>query len=131
MTRSYKELNALLSKAGPNSLVEVTPEELNIIKEGHGKVSGKNVLEKANGIVQQRGESYGHPYEDFSRTAKMWSAILGVEITPDQCVKCMIAVKLSRLSETPQHQDSVDDLAGYTWCLDEILKVMRGVDITA
>lgn len=42
-----------------------------------------NVLEKANGIVQQRDESYGHPYEDFSRTAKMWSAILGVEITPD------------------------------------------------
>ena len=89
----------------------------------------KNVLERANEIVQERGKSYGTPYDDFSKTAKMWSAILGIEITPDQCIKCMIAVKLSRLSATPQHQDSIDDLAGYTWCLDEVVKIQRSMDV--
>lgn len=86
----------------------------------------KNVLERANEIVQERGKSYGHPFEDYSRTAQMWSAILGVHITADQCIKCMIAVKLSRLSKTPDHQDSIDDLAGYSWCLDEVVKKMKG-----
>jgi hypothetical protein len=90
-----------------------------------------NVLERANQITKERGKTYGHPYEDYVRTAKMWSAILGVEITPDQAIKCMIAVKLSRLSKTPDHQDSIDDLAGYTWCLDEVVKIQRGVDIEA
>lgn len=89
-----------------------------------------NVLERANEIVQERGKSYGHPYDDFTRTAKLWSAILGVEVTADQVIKCMICVKLSRLSATPHHQDSIDDVAGYDWCLDEVVKVMRGVDVT-
>lgn len=89
----------------------------------------KNVLERANQIVQERGKSYGHPYEDFTRTAKMWSALLGFEVTADQVIKCMICVKLSRLSATPKHQDSIDDIPGYGWCLDEVIQVMRGVDI--
>ena len=91
----------------------------------------KNVLERANEIVQERGKSYGHPYNGFNRVAKLWSALLGVEITADQVVKCMLCVKLARLSETPSHQDSIDDLAGYTWVLDEVIKVMRGVDVEA
>jgi len=88
-----------------------------------------NVLERANGIVKERGGSYGTPYADFKRTAMIWSAILGIDVKPDQVAKCMIGVKLSRLSETPDHQDSIDDIAGYTWCLDEVNKVLKGVDI--
>ena len=90
-----------------------------------------NILERANDIVQERGQSYGHPYAGFNRVAKMWSAMLGVDVTAEQVVRCMICLKLARLSETPQHQDSIDDLAGYTWVLDEVVKVMRGVDVTA
>ena len=82
----------------------------------------ENVLERANSIVKQRGESYGHPYDDFSRTAMIWSAILGITVTADQVAKCMIGLKLSRLSETPDHQDSIDDVTGYSWCLDEVVK---------
>jgi hypothetical protein len=87
----------------------------------------KNVLERANDIVQQRGESYGHPHDDFTKTAMIWSAILGIEVRPDQVALCMMGVKMSRLAETPDHQDSVDDIAGYTWCLDEVLKKTKEI----
>jgi len=38
-------------------------------------------------------------------------------------------MKLSRLSATPEHQDSIDDVAGYAWCLDEVTQVINGVDV--
>jgi hypothetical protein len=65
-----------------------------------------------------RQDHYGPPHEDFSRSAKMWSAILGVDVTPQQFALCMIAVKISRLTETPTHRDSVVDIAGYARCYD-------------
>jgi hypothetical protein len=89
----------------------------------------KNVLERANEIVQERGKSYGHPHDHFSRVAKLWSVLLGVPVTADQVVKCMLALKLDRLSETPHHQDSIDDIAGYAWCLDEVIQKMNKLDI--
>lgn len=79
------------------------------------------VLEEAIKIVKERGEVYGHPYDDFMRTALIWSGILGINITADQVVKCMIGVKLSRLYETPDHIDSIIDIAGYADCLGEVI----------
>lgn len=87
----------------------------------------KNVLERANDIVQERGKSYGHPFDDFCKTAMIWSAILGIDVTPDQVAKCMIGLKLSRLSATPDHQDSIDDIVGYGWTLDEVNKKMKEI----
>lgn len=88
-------------------------------------ITDDNILERANKIVKQRGEDYGHPLDDFRRIAQMWSALLGKDIGPDDVAKCMICVKLSRLVETPDHQDSRDDIAGYAWCLDEIITAMQ------
>lgn len=87
----------------------------------------KNVLERANDIVKQRGESYGHPYDDFKKTAMIWSAILGIKVRPDQVALCMMGVKMSRLVETPHHQDSIDDIGGYTWCLDEVVQKTKEI----
>lgn len=73
-----------------------------------------NVLERANELIHgQRNNDYGAPLDDFSKTAKMWSAILGVEVTAEQVALCMICVKISRLCNTPGHLDSVIDIAGY------------------
>ena len=81
-----------------------------------------NVLERAGKLVKERGKSYNNPYDNFSRTAMIWSAILGITVTPDQVAKMLIGLKLARLSQTPDHQDSIDDIVGYGWCLDETIK---------
>ena len=65
----------------------------------------------------ERGETYGHPRDDFGRTARLWAAYLGVPVTPEQVGICLALVKVSRLAATPGHRDSLVDLAGYAECV--------------
>lgn len=67
-----------------------------------------------------RQADYGHPLDDFSRTAALWGPILGVEVSAEQVALCMIQVKVSRLCNTPGHRDSIIDVAGYAQTLDLI-----------
>ena len=72
-----------------------------------------NILEEANKIVSgERNTDYGHPADDFQKTADMWTVILGVPVTTQQVALCMIAVKISRLLHEPK-RDSLVDIAGY------------------
>ena len=74
----------------------------------------ESVLTEAQGLVHgDRNAAYGHPLDDFSRTAKMWEVVLDCKVTPEQFALCMICVKISRLCNTPGHEDSVVDIAGY------------------
>ena len=80
-----------------------------------------NILEEANKLVHgDRQQDYGHPIHDFNRTAQMWSAILGKEVTAEQVALCMIAVKLSRLCNSYK-RDSIVDIAGYAATLEMVL----------
>lgn len=81
-----------------------------------GRVS---LLGKAMMTVEgDRQNDYGDPAANWERTAKIWSAILGVEITASQAMACMIGVKLSRLAHSPDHYDSWLDIAGYAAAWD-------------
>lgn len=72
-----------------------------------------NILEQANKLTSEdRQQDYGHPYHDFSRTAKLWTALLGKPITARQVGLCMIALKLSRQVNKPK-RDNLIDIAGY------------------
>jgi Domain of unknown function (DUF6378) len=74
---------------------------------------GETILEEAQRLVYgDRNNDYGHPYHDMSRTAKIWSAILGVEVEPLQVAMCMIGVKLSR-QVNKSKRDNMVDIAGY------------------
>lgn len=69
--------------------------------------------------AEERSISYGHPCEDFGRTAQMWTAILGLPVTSEQVGLCLIAVKISR--ECNAHKtDNLVDMAGYADCIQQI-----------
>jgi hypothetical protein len=90
-----------------------------------------NILEEANSLVHgDRQASYGHPIDDFTRTAKMWSAILGCEVTAEQVGLCMCAVKISRQCNRPK-RDNMVDLAGYAATVEMVLeeKHKRDTDV--
>lgn len=73
------------------------------------------VMARADSLINgDRQQTYGDASEDFTRTGKMWAAILGIpEITPTQVALCMVALKVGRLCESPTHQDSWVDSVGY------------------
>lgn len=83
----------------------------------------ETVLEEAQRLVYgDRGADYGHPLDDFSRTAQMWTAILGTTVTAEQVGLCMIGVKISRQVNHPK-RDNMTDAAGYAgtvqMCIEE------------
>ena len=74
---------------------------------------------------KDRNKTYGEPIEDFSRTGLLWSAILGTEVTAEKAQLCMIALKLSRLCKTPDHEDSVVDVAGYAQTYSRTIRARK------
>lgn len=84
----------------------------------------ESVCQEAHRITHgERNQDYGHPLDDWSRAAAIWSAILGVQVTPDQVGLCMIGVKLARQVHKPK-RDNLVDIAGYAdgvqRCLDAL-----------
>jgi hypothetical protein len=76
-------------------------------------------------VTGDRQAAYSHPIDDFSRTAKMWSGILGVDVTPNQVAMCMVAVKLSR--QCHKHKrDNLVDAIGYVLTLDMVVEAQQG-----
>jgi len=79
----------------------------------------ETILQEAQRLVHgDRQAAYGHPYDDYARTARMWEAILGLppyRITPSTACLMMAAVKISRQVNKPK-RDNMTDLAGYAAC---------------
>lgn len=72
------------------------------------------ILNKSQFLINgDRAKEYGDAYENHKRIADMWSVLLNKQVTVSQVYQCMIAVKLSRLIETPEHTDSWIDICGY------------------
>jgi nucleoside 2-deoxyribosyltransferase len=81
----------------------------------------ETVCQEAQRLVYgDRGATYGHTLDDFTRTALMWAAILGGPVTAEQVALCMVALKLSRETYQPK-RDNRTDICGYAECLDRIV----------
>lgn len=81
-----------------------------------------DVLSAAYDIIRgERLQHYGPPTENFKRIAGMWSAYLGVEVTPNDVCALMILLKQARMKTGDgYHRDSAVDTGGYT-ALQEVL----------
>lgn len=64
-------------------------------------------------LLEARGRHYGPPSINHRRIAALWSSYLEHEVSASQAAMCMLLVKVARLIESPDHADSMDDLAGY------------------
>lgn len=84
----------------------------------------QTLLQEAEAIINgPRATDYGTARENIGRIARLWSAVLGMEVTPEQVILCMIQVKTARLCHSPTHEDSWMDIAGYVGLWD---KMRRG-----
>jgi hypothetical protein len=64
-------------------------------------------------INNDREKDYGHPKINHGRIADLWSVVLERKIEPHEVALCMALVKISRLVQTPDHEDSYVDGAAY------------------
>ncbi len=92
--REWETLKGLAADAG------IKPKPENILKEADRIVGG------------DRAAAYGHPREDFARTAQIWSAILGITVPVEKVALCMVGVKMSRQCNAAKRDNWVD-MAGY------------------
>jgi hypothetical protein len=76
-------------------------------------MNARDYLNEAKGIIQDRGRDYGHPTDNMSRTAALWSAYLEMPITDYQVSICMALVKIARSMETAK-TDTYIDLVAYS-----------------
>ena len=72
-------------------------------------------------VTQERGKEYGPPAPSFSKISLMQSQIVNCPYPAVRHALNMIIVKIVRLSETPDHMDSVIDIAGYARTIAMIL----------
>lgn len=79
--------------------------------------------EAAHIITGDRDKQYGGPEDNFTRIAKVWSIILGIEITTEDVAMCMVGLKVARYASKSGFQpDTWVDIAGYAGCGYEVGK---------
>ncbi len=82
----------------------------------------KTILQEAQAAVYgDRQADYGTVTQNFNTIAKLWSAVLNIEITPEQVGLCMIQVKVAREMYKPK-RDNLVDIAGYSATLEKLSK---------
>ena len=71
-------------------------------------------LDKAKEIINgARQENYGKPESNFKQIAAYWSLYLDHDVSATDVALMMVLMKLARLQNKPDHDDSWIDIAGY------------------
>lgn len=99
MGKTFSRDNAMTDAEGNQLMKAFAPET--VLQEAQAAVYGP------------RQDAYGSPRVNQQRIADMWTVIFGRKVTYQQVIQCMIAVKLCRLINSPDHRDSYTDIAGY------------------
>lgn len=72
-------------------------------------------------ITGPRQSAYSHPEDDYGQVVRIFEAMTGIQMSAQDGVLFMVAVKLARLTHNLDqgtfHRDSLVDAAGYLGCL--------------
>jgi hypothetical protein len=77
-------------------------------------------LDEAKNALFDRGRAYGHPAVNHQRIASLWSTYLEYPVKAEDVAICMTLVKIARLIETKNHEDSYLDLVAYSAIAGEL-----------
>ena len=84
----------------------------------------KQLLEKAIEItVGKRDQDYGSPGANFLMASRMISAYLGWEVKPYEVAIILMTLKICRIKASPQKADNWLDIAGYSACGAQVVRV--------
>jgi hypothetical protein len=83
----------------------------------------KEKAEQVADLLDEKGRDYSAPDNFFVQLSNTWSGLLGIEVTPSQCCSMMIVFKACRIINNPGHQDTADDLVGYSLIMTELVKL--------
>lgn len=85
------------------------------------------ILQLAEAAVTDREKQYSSPDVNYNRVARIVQVILQdklrpeAELSPADMVMVNLAIKISRLIEKPDHQDTQVDIAGYASLMSEVV----------
>jgi hypothetical protein len=94
-----------------------------MVDNTEGTLPRIEALRTAAAIISgERDAQYGSPEDNFDRISKIWSIILGVEISKEDVAMCMVGLKVARYSNPGSgfHADTWYDIAGYAGCGYEV-----------
>lgn len=77
-------------------------------------MSRNEILDTAKSLINgDRANTHGDARETHDAIALMWSAIIGVPISPVHVALMMAALKIARASKNLNHKDNFFDACGY------------------
>lgn len=83
-------------------------------------------LKTAHDIVHgDREKTYGDPGKNLRLIAQYWSTHTGITITETDVCIMMMLLKIARLKNNPEHDDSWIDIAGYTALKNRIINASQ------
>lgn len=117
--------------ARDNLVVIDQPDPAPRLRAIDGAGERESVLAEAERLVNgPRQADYGHPFDDFSRTGRIWGALLGDwrdgsddAVPPELVGLMMVGLKLSREVNKPG-RDNLVDAAGYAGTV-ELVRARR------
>jgi len=84
-------------------------------------MKANEIINKAAEIVAgDREKSYGDKVQNHKNIADLWSAYLGVPISPGQAAIMMLLLKVARTKTGSGTEDNYVDMAGYAGVAGEI-----------
>lgn len=122
-----KNIKSTHGFGGPHELHDIVQEVIIPSVKPNLNRAAATFLDKVKDVVTgPREQDYGDKTENHARIARLWNMWLtetkadGDAITPYDVATMMLMVKLARLMQSPGHQDSHIDIAGYVACMEEI-----------